>query len=433
MNRVRQRLVARLRTSSLARDASHLSFGHTVRLVIQAAFYVVLARVLGPTDYGAFAAAAASAAVIGPFAGIGSSNLFIKNVKAGSQEPAVSWGNGLLITAISGSLLSLGVAFFSIYVLRQRPAVIFMICAADLVMGRVIELAACGFLACGRAKQTSVQNVLLSLLRLASLVTLALVRHRVTLESWTLTYLITSVVAGIYCFYKGTQSWGAPRFALGQMRADLRDGFFFSVSSSATTIYNDIDKIMLGRLADFTATGIYAAAYRIIDVATQPIRSIATAAYPRFFEKGVRGIQEPYSFARTIISITAKYGILVLFALLGFAPIVPHILGPRYAAVVPALRLLAALPLIRAIHVSLGDALAGAGFVRLRTVIQVAVAALNVVLNLLILPRYSWRGAAWTSIASDGMLALLCWLAVVWHARRQCANAPLTVEVAGNG
>jgi hypothetical protein len=45
-------------------------------------------------------------------------------------------------------------------------------------------------------------------------------------------------------------------------------------------------------------------------------------------------------------------------------------------------------------------------------------------LNLVILPIYSWRGAAWTSLACDGLLLAVFWCANVYYCRRpQCAAA----------
>jgi O-antigen/teichoic acid export membrane protein len=42
------------------------------------------------------------------------------------------------------------------------------------------------------------------------------------------------------------------------------------------------------------------------------------------------------------------------------------------------------------------------------------VALLNVGLNIVVLPRWSWVGAAWTSLASDGALLIAVYLAVQW-------------------
>jgi O-antigen/teichoic acid export membrane protein len=99
------------------------------------------------------------------------------------------------------------------------------------------------------------------------------------------------------------------------------------------------------------------------------------------------------------------------------APILPHILGPKYDAVVPAVRWLALIPFLRCLHSFLADALSGAGLQRARMTIQVVAALINIALNLVILPRYSWRGAAWTSLGCDGLLVAMFWFAALYHRR----------------
>jgi O-antigen/teichoic acid export membrane protein len=47
----------------------------------------------------------------------------------------------------------------------------------------------------------------------------------------------------------------------------------------------------------------------------------------------------------------------------------------------------------------------------------VAVAAVNILLNLMVLPRYSWRGAAWTSLGCDGLLVAAFLLIVLYYRR----------------
>ncbi len=61
---------------------------------------------------------------------------------------------------------------------------------------------------------------------------------------------------------------------------------------------------------------------------------------------------------------------------------------------------------LKATHYFLADSLTGAGHQGLRSGIQAGVALFNVVINLWLIPRYSWMGAAWSSIASDTLLAI---------------------------
>ena len=210
-----------------------------------------------------------------------------------------------------------------------------------------------------------------------------------------------------------------PSIDLPALREDVAEGVFFSIGSSATTVYNDIDKIMLSKLSDLASTGVYAAAYRVIDVSLTPVRSLVSAAYPQFFQRGVGGMRATYPYALSLIAKASGYGILTFAGLWILAPVLPHILGSKYDAVVPALRWLALIPFLRCFHVFLADALSGAGFQRLRTGIQVIVALINIGLNLVILPRYSWRGAAWTSLGCDGLLVVTFWFTALYCRRRE--------------
>lgn len=404
------------KTSDLLRDTTHLSIGQGFRLVIQAAYFVLIARSLGPGAYGAFVTVVAMAALLGPFSGLGSPNLFVKNVRSGKREAATCWGNGILITVFSGSLLSaLSAGLSWILGLKTPSFVVIIVCISDLILVKVIDLAAFGFTALDRMTETSIQSVVVSLLRLGGIATLIMIAHPVTLERWVMVYLLTSALGTAYAVAKGWQLWGHPATDLQALREDVTEGVFFSIAGSAATVYNDIDKIMLSRLADLAATGVYGAAYRVIDVTMTPVRSLAAAAYPQFFRKGAGGMAATYRYALSLIAKSAVYGLVASAGLWLLAPALPHILGPRYEEVVPAVRWLALIPLLRCIHSFLADALSGAGLQRTRTSIQAFVAVVNVVANLIILSRYSWRGAAWTSLGCDGLLVVVFWFTARYH------------------
>jgi O-antigen/teichoic acid export membrane protein len=409
-----------MRTRGLLRDTTHLSIGQGLRLIIQAVYFVLIARSLGPDAYGAFVTVVAMAALLGPFSGLGTANLFIKNVRSGKRAASICWGNGILLTVLSGIFLScLGVGLSALLHLKTVPVVVTIVCVADLVLQKLTELAAFGFAALDQMKQTSIQSVVVSLLRLGGIVVLVAIAHPVTLNLWVLTYMLTTLLGTVYALVKGGQVWGRPVVDLRVLREDATEGVFFSVAGSATTIYNDIDKIMLSRLADLAATGVYGAAYRVIDVTMTPVRSLAAAAYPHFFRKGVGGMVQTYPYALSLIAKTSIYGGFASAGLWMAAPILPHILGNQYQSVVPAVRWLALIPLLRCVHSFMADALSGAGLQRIRTGIQVVVALINIGLNVAILPRYSWRGAAWTSLGCDGLLVALFWSTAFGYRRHQ--------------
>lgn len=108
------------------------------------------------------------------------------------------------------------------------------------------------------------------------------------------------------------------------------------------------------------------------------------------------------------------------------APLVVPVLGNSFASTVPALRWLALIPVFRTLHLSAGDAITSGGHQRWRTTSQLGAAALNLGLNLFLIPRWSWEGAAWASLATDGALAVANW-SILTHLVRQARARDLVM------
>jgi O-antigen/teichoic acid export membrane protein len=402
----------RFRGGGIAKNTLWMLSGNGLKLVIQAGYFILIARSLEPAQYGAFVAVVAIAAIVSPFVGLGASNLIIRNTARDAASFSRSWGNGLLVTLVSGAaglVLVLSCAF--LLPANLHWSVLLLVAAADLIFGRIVDFCGFVFSAVDRFGAAAQLNMWSSLSRLIGLGILVAFVHRPSIEAWAATYL-----AATFATAAGALGWGLttlekPTLQTSEIWPELKEGVFFSVGLSAQTVYNDIDKTMLAKLGDLSATGIYGAAYRIIDVSLVPLRSILSAANPGFFRAGhLGGIRETRRYMGRLLPRTIAYAALASIGLLVFAPVVPHILGKEYVRSVSALRWLAVLPLLKTVHSFFADALTGAGHQRLRTMIQIAVAVFNILINLWIIPAYSWLGAAWSSIASDA--ALLCLLAV---------------------
>ena len=398
-------------SSSLARNASWMLLGQTLKLLIQALYFIVIARSLGAQNYGAFVGVVGLVGILSPFGTLGSGYLLIKNVARDQRQFKKNWGGALLTTLLSSSLLFGIVVLLSHYLLPSAIPIrlVMSIAASDLFGLSITGICAQAFIAFERLKWTASINVMLSTVRLAAAALLAALHHSPSVLQWGQFYLGSTGVVALMAFVLVVVKLGAPTFSLSRTAAEAREGFYFSVSQSAQTIYNDIDKAMLARLGTLEATGIYGAAYRLIDVSFAPVSSLLVAAYPNMFRAGTGGISATLRYARPLILRALGYAAVIGIVLLAGAGIVPYILGGQYRLTVEALRWLAVLPALKVVHTFLSDTLAGAGHQALRTLIHAGVAVFNVLVNLVVIPAYSWRGAAWSSIASDALL--LCGMA----------------------
>src|SRR5208283_3223197 len=66
--------------SSMVHSAGWSFMGQGGRLLMQLAYFAVVAHTLGPKEYGAFVGATALASVFAPFCGVGIGNIVVKNV-----------------------------------------------------------------------------------------------------------------------------------------------------------------------------------------------------------------------------------------------------------------------------------------------------------------------------------------------------------------
>jgi O-antigen/teichoic acid export membrane protein len=407
-------IIKRLGRSVLARNSGWMFLGFGLRVIVQAGYFIMIARALGPHEYGGFVGATAVVGLAVPFSGWGAGNLLIKNVSRDKATFSEYWGNALFVTAVTGLLLFGIVMSLARFLLPNSiplPLVV-MVCIADLAASRIVDTAAQGFQATDQLRYTASLGLLPYVLRMIGAATVLLVWHRATALCWGWFYLGSTLASCAIAVVVISSKLGPPKLALSRIRKEFAEGFYFAASLSAQSVYNDIDKAMLARLSTLDATGIYAAAYRLIDVAFTPVRSVMYAAYPNFFRHGHEGIAASYSYAKRLLPKMMGFAALVFLILFAAAPVVPVILGAEFARTVEALRWLALLPFFKAVHYFLADSLTGAGYQGTRTAMQILVGVLNVGLNLWLIPAYSWRGAAWASLASDGALVVAMYAAV---------------------
>jgi O-antigen/teichoic acid export membrane protein len=408
----------------LVRNTTWMLFGMGLRLIIQALYFIEIARSLGSTNYGAFVGVVALVGIAFPFGAMGSGNLLVKNVSRDRSLFPVCWGGALSTIAVCSSALLVVVLLVSRFILPATIplSLVLLVAGADLFGLSIATVSGQAFQAFEQLNWTAAINVLLSGARLAGAVLLIRLHDHPSALQWGYVYFGASALAAIAAVLLVCAKLGPPQFGRGRTLADLREGFHFSAGLSAQTVYNDIDKTMLVRLATLDAAGIYGAAYRLIDVSFVPVSALLYSAYPRFFRAGVHGISASFVYAKPLLLRALGYSASVCILLLLSAGLLPRIIGSEYANSAEALRWLAPLPIFKGLHYFLSDSLTGAGYQPLRTKVQAGVAVFNVLINLWIIPVYSWRGAAWSSLASDGLLACAMGTAVfVLHRRSQVA------------
>jgi O-antigen/teichoic acid export membrane protein len=419
--------IKRVRQSTLARNAVWLFTGQGLSFVIQALYFVFLARLLNPTQYGVLAGAVALITVVSQYSTMGAGLLLLRYVSQDPRRFPEYWGNVLMSIAVYGSLIVLALHFAGHWLIGPESAsLLALIAISDCLCGQLTTCAAQVFQAFEHMRPTATLNMLVSLFRLILVCAMLFMMHHAVARQWAVAMLVVSTCAACAAFALVTRRFGWPRFHPELLWKRCAEGFVFAISGSTTSAYNDFDKVMLGHYGMTVANGIYSMAYRVINIATIPIQSIEAAAFPRFFREGAKGAAAVESLAVKILKRTVVLGLAAAVGIFLLSPLTPLLIGKGFKPSVSALRWLCLIPLFRSFHLSAGDAIAGVGQQKFRLAGQATAAAFNIALNAYLIPRYSWWGAAVASLLTDGSLAIINWTVLFWLRRREqgAAHAP---------
>jgi O-antigen/teichoic acid export membrane protein len=409
--------------SGILRNAAWMLSGRGLQLAGRIAYYLIIARALGPTGYGTFVACTALVAVMAPFAHLGSGHVMIKYTARNRHVFSAYFGNALLTTLAFGSVLT-GFALLIRPKLLPASVTALMLMAvaiADLLGLQMTNICLQAFQALEQFRRYAQLLALQMAARLIAALALAGSHH--TPLHWAYLYAASALIPMIGGLVPVSWCCASPHFRLKLFVPSVREGFHFSTTIASMSIYGDIDKAMLARLSTVESAAIYAVAYRFIEASLMPIRSVAEASYPEFFRQGMQGVTSAFGFAKRILRRSVVYGLSASVVMFVGAGLVPVVFGTAYNESAVALRWLCGLALINSVQAFLRDVLTGANYQGQRSSLDIAMAILNVLINLWVIRTYAWRGAAWSSLMTDSLLLVLTYLIIRWHLRRERALA----------
>ncbi len=198
------------------------------------------------------------------------------------------------------------------------------------------------------------------------------------------------------------------------LRLLLRRGIRVEVSDVANVLSYRIDVVLLAALGGLAALGRYSVGVQLLEPmwvmgSALAMSIMATAARP----DAVDSLEPSVAVAVRLSALVCLAGGAA--ASIGVAVLGPFVLGPGFETVPVVMIIL--VPGIAAIGVSkvLAGAVIGRGGIGIGSVVAGATMALNIVLNLILVPRLAEFGAALASTIAYGLSTTL-WLRA-WRAR----------------
>src|SRR5579862_7737338 len=98
--------------------------GQGLSFLLQAGYFILLARLLGVKEYGIFAGAFAFVSIATPYSTLGSGLLFVRYVGTDRSKFAAYWGNILLSSAVAGLTFTVVLRLIAPHLLNPASAAI---------------------------------------------------------------------------------------------------------------------------------------------------------------------------------------------------------------------------------------------------------------------------------------------------------------------
>jgi O-antigen/teichoic acid export membrane protein len=410
-----------------------MGLGLGLRALGQALIFIIVARILGVEDYGAFTALIALACFISCFVGFGGHVLVVRDVARDSSSFPQAWGATLAMLGLSMPLLL--VLYLVLAWILPIPSVpysaVIAVGLAELIFGTTANAASYayrGFQRMGRAARLQTTPVLFRLLAAVGFLLWRTTQPPTEnpLVVWSYCYAAASLVAAMYALRLIHRDMGRPRMPARPLLQEwFFDGVPFSIWGLGENLYGDADKFMLARMDCLTHAGSYAAGYRFSSMAFLPLHALLNAAAPRLFRIGITGLQGTWRAVLPLAPWALGYALIAGFALFLGAHWLTGLLGSDYFQTVSTTRWLAWLPLATAPRLLMQYTLASSGRQRLATGAVVMGGGLNILLNCYWIPLWGWQGAALATYAAETGMALSM-LALILKIRTRIGRKNLT-------
>lgn len=193
-----------------------------------------------------------------------------------------------------------------------------------------------------------------------------------------------------------------------------RVGLPLATAGVLVLAYARIDQILVLEISGAREAGLYAAVYRILEQAhflpltvSMTLLPLVSAAYPA----------DP-ARVRELLQTTLDYLTVVALPALGVAlaasgPAIELLFGSEFADAAPALPILMGAFVVICFGYLSGNMVIVLGLQRRYVAYALIGLFFNVCLNLLLLPRYGFLAAAWTTLATELAVVGLAWGAVL--------------------
>lgn len=394
----------------IARGTLRTSAVLGLRLIVQAGTLLLVARMLGPDRFGAFAGVTALAVILGTLSTFGTNTVLLGEV---SKDPARR--EQVLPYAVPFTLLCGGtllviyllICTFALDEVGVSITVLLAIGITETLLQPLFILPAMEHLGRGRIARSQLLQTLPLALRLAAAAVVFVLRPTDPLSAYGYGYLVASLIAlGVATLampapWPALKTWRLPR------GPELRNAAGYAALNITATSPTELDKTLATKLLPLAASGLYSAAGRVIGAATLPVIAMMLSALPRLFREGQDQPKRTAHLLRWIFAAALGYSIALAVLLWFIAPVFVWVFGPKYHGIENIIHWLTLAVPGMALRLAAGSVLTALARPWMRVGFEIAGLAVLVISAVILTAKFNAIGMPLALACSEWVMALL--------------------------
>lgn len=407
MNRAVRARTGTPAVTSLVGGAGALAASRYLSAGINWAGTVLIARQLTEAEFGRFSFMFALLGVIGLVSSLRIGRLVLSSVLPGTEGAERAGGSYVAFRLVIG-VVSYAVALVFVVAGGYPPDVVHGIAVAGLIV--TIGSCASAFELLFHARMWMPRVALITaaaqLAQLGCVVGLV-VSGRASVVWFTVPALVAIIVR---CSVLGLSTRRLVRLTIAPSMwwGWMKEAAPLTLGGLLTATYTGIDTLLLSKLDTFAAVGLYSVGYKFADIIGSLPGAVMTPAFVILVQAW------PDDLGRFRHAFRQSLGLLVIIGVglgVGFISFAPSIIdlfyGERFAPAADAARMLVASKVINIVNVLCLTTLTAVGRHRLYPVAALIGVAFNVLVNLVVIPRYSYNGSAAVTLATEVVVLVM--------------------------
>lgn len=380
----------------------------TLGISFLATLYV--ARNLGPESYGQLSYATSFIALFGFVASLGIDGILYRDLIRHPEKKEAFLGTALFLKLAAGTVAAgMAIALSRSFASDDVSSILILVLAATFILN-AFQIIQFEFQARADSKYPSLVGIGVAIvLNLLKVLVIVAGEGVIYLACILLFESVLYAVAYLW-IYARKHAQSLPRWHFDRVYAIslLKDSFPLIALSAFSIIYARIDQVFIKHLIDAHAVGIYDAAVRVAEIWSFIPGLLIAALFPAIVNaKSVSG--DLYSkrlgrLAALLISIAIGTAFVVSLS----APLIMRVLyGEAFMAGVPVLQVYVWAFIGTSLGILITQYLVTENLRRILTVVAFVPMFVNVLLNLLWIPRYGVVGAAYATLISYSLMPFM--------------------------